>query len=390
MNPRELLFAGECSELDPYRAGERLRQVRKEAQADESMMRVCTMNLVVVCRGRGAAHGIAPRIEEIACKYPGRIVVALLEPEQTGPMQAWYAMKDVCGRPGQLGSEIVGFYVPGDGEPIFSMINPLLHDGLPVFFWSRGDMPYESNWFRNLVEASTRVILDTLLEEGSCFAHGPTACAKLLEPFYRLVTDRYHMESSFTELTWGRTRTWRDLVATFFDRPDRAALLPALSRAEIETWSLGDPPCVSMQSMYVAGWLTRQLGVEVSETLQADREGYSCNLRRGGAKFHLALRYRYTNDPKLIGRLSRVSLGGQLPRGPFRLSVYREAGDADTVLFSGTGTDSAMTEHALHLSPLSPLELLGQELEFTGRDSVFEGSLAKLLELGGVLVTTGS
>jgi hypothetical protein len=77
-------------------------------------------------------------------------------------------------------------------------------------------------------------------------------------------------------MAWGRTETWRELVAQFFDGPGGPRQLATIQSIEIR----GYQGRASSESMLVAGWLVSRLGFSLAD-LDGDEETVRATLYDG-------------------------------------------------------------------------------------------------------------
>ena len=369
------VFAHEWCELDPHRIGSTLSQVFRDFRNDHpDALRLCSHNLLVVCAGTEWVEGLGADLDELLRQYPGRAAVVILDAGVEGAIQGAYR---IFTRKHQLAGELVALHTPADGAPLPSLLAPLWQDGLPLVTIWRGPVPYGQAWFLSLVENSTRLVIDSGVGEGSEMRQR----AGSLQGLWKLLRDPYLNGQSFSDITWGRLAVWRDWLASLFDRPEHRGLLPQVELVEIESWALPGEVLPGLAAMYLASWLSVQLGWGPASPLQATPGGYEGRCGAVVFKFYP----RLTDDAEFSGRMVRVSFRGQCQSQPFRLSVERDSNDSSTLVVGATGPGCGGGGHRLHMERLHNLSLLGHELEMEGRDRVFERVLERLLQLSGLL-----
>lgn len=369
---RDWIFVGPTTELDPHRIGATLREVWKEFQktcSEGQCLRLCTHNLLVLCSGPEYARGLAPDLEELLQSYPGLAVVAVVDPDHEGPIQGAYK---VFTRRKQFAGELVAVRLGAHASPLPSMVTPLWVDGLPIVLICRGPVPYGTGWFGQIVESSTRVVIDS-----DSFRDAPLEERLLsLARLHELRQDPYLATHAFIDLAWARLQIWRDWVAGMFDRPDRRKLLPQIESIELECWALPGAVEPGMTGLYLGAWIVSQMGWPVPR-LEAAPGGFE------GMAGDVRLRFfcRTTDDTAMLGRPVRVTLRG----AEFRLSVERDCNDCSTLILAGSGAGASGTGHTLHLSRMNNLTLMGRQLDTEGRDRQFERVLDTLLQMTGAL-----
>jgi glucose-6-phosphate dehydrogenase assembly protein OpcA len=116
-----------------------------------------------------------------------------------------------------------------------SVVQPLLISDLPVFLRWRGQPPFESAPWEELVGAVDRLIVDS-----TEWPDLPGAYARLAEVFDRVAV---------SDIAWARTSRWRPMLAS---------LWPEI--AEIKTIRVEG---TAAQAHLLAGWLRSRLGREI-------------------------------------------------------------------------------------------------------------------------------
>lgn len=364
------LFAGKCDDLDPTKCSERLASYWHDFQAerkDTPCLRVSTMNLIVVCQTPEEAEGVADDLDQIASSFPARVIVAVLDPEAP-KLTGWFSARSLPDRDHHLSWEMIGLHVP-NGEQLPSLVIPLLRDGLPVFLWWRGTPPFASSWFEHLVETSRRVLLDSKTFDDYA------TLGSYLRPVAALTFDKYHQEQSFSDLSWGRLRTWGKMVAGLFDRPENLARMAQITDLEIEYYEDSDEPAgPPPMPMYMAAWICSRMSWTPSKPLSACDGGFSTSCGQINLRFTAVP----TEDAGLADRLVHVNFVGN----GFEFGVERDEADPERIGLSGVfNRDQIM--NSMQLTRRATLALMAYELETLGRDPVFTGVLTTALELAG-------
>lgn len=377
---RDLIFRRPTVEVSPYRIASTLAQAFKDFQAaqSEQCLRLCSHNLLVVCQTPQHARSLAGDLEELLTHYPGRAMVVVLDPDHQGEVAGFLS---VFSRRQVLAGELIGLHFPADGAPLPSLLTPLFRDGLPTVILWRGRPPYGEGWFRNLIESSTRLVVDDFLAEADSLESlvGP------LLPLWQCLHDPYLAGQSFADLQWRRLSIWREWVASLFDRSDRRAFLRQVDGIELESWAVPGESLPGLPVLYLAAWLIRQLGWTIESSLQPAPGGYVAVVNGFPMRFFS----RSSSEGELQGRPVRVTFLGHCGQEPFRLSVERDSTNSSTLVLGGSGPcfpEGGQREsgHRLHLTRLGQACLLGQELETDARDRVFERALETLLQLCGL------
>lgn len=347
-HPRPLEIARIVRELD---ALEREQGIESGVQ-----FRLTTTNLVVVCTGPDQARGLGPLLRELCAEFPCRCLVAILDPQaEPQDMQGWASLTCHPYRRQHMCCEQVILYCPGgQGESIPSLVSATLLPEVPTLSWWRGDPPLGSQFLEQLLELSDRVVFDS--------ADFPVS---RLEAVQALVTDRYHQEQAFSDLSWGRLEGWREEIASLFDPPEATECLPALERVEIRFVPGADP--LPPQPLLLAGWLASRLGWRRSHLKWAG-EDFRARFAGGGGQVELSLRPAWVegHSGQPLGFLARTREGRE-----FRVDVVRPRRRG--------GRDAWRND--LEPETARWLEQMGRELSTLSRDVVYQEALESALEM---------
>jgi glucose-6-phosphate dehydrogenase assembly protein OpcA len=292
-------------------------------------VRTHMLDLVVFCDRREQADEMVEVVASLPHSRPSRAIIALgLDDESDVVADARVFCTPVPGGSNgvQVCSEIVKLEGGRGGIALPSLVAGLLLPDLPVFLHWRAQPDASRVVLARLWELATRVVVDS------------TAIPRSLESLSGLV--QRQPDRSVTDLSWTKITGWREAVARAFDNAENAAALADLTRVEITHVGASDA-----QARLLAAWLTSRTGrsphIEISSEL---------------------------NDDMRDGSLTRVELTCDEER--YRVQRVEE----------GTGVVEAprLPEHHVPLR-VPPLRgLLAQELEFLGRDRIFEQAVTSL------------
>lgn len=284
---------------------------------------------------------------------------------------------------------------------IANIIEPLLKPELPVYLWWLGDPPDEDDTaFRSLVAISTRMIVDST----SFFNPEQDLCtlASLLQAA---------RNCALSDLNWGRLTPWRQLVAQFFDVTDYRPYLSGINHIEIvhavaplATSMRGKSGEISpnpARALLLAAWLKARLGW----SLAADTTKNEHDTASGTYYWHMdrSLNPRLTSAlgsppdkatkhgsisimPQVYsdtypGSICSVRLVSQLEGKHATFTVSRES-DLDYVSTSVEFSRETGPQRTVSLATThDESQLLGNELEITQRDLLYEQTLQEVAEL---------
>jgi len=173
----------------------------------------------------------------MAERHPSRTLLLLPRPDEPDGLDAQVAIRcfpvgdrAVCG-------EVIELTLRGNRvDAPASVVLPLLISDLPVFCRWRGQPPFGSAPFEQLVG-----IVDRLIVDSTEWPDLPGAYATLAEQFER---------TAVSDIAWARTERWRSLLASLW--PDIAGVRKLRVHG------------TRAQAYLLAGWLHSRLGHEVA------------------------------------------------------------------------------------------------------------------------------
>jgi glucose-6-phosphate dehydrogenase assembly protein OpcA len=185
-------------------------------------------------------------LEGLAERHPSRTILFLPAPDAEDGLDAdvsveCFALRDA----GQVCSEVIKLRLRGGrARAPASIVEPLLLPDLPVFLRWRGEPPFGSGPYEQLVDVVDRLIVDS------------TEWPRLPAPYARLaeVFDR----AAVSDIAWARTERWRHQLAT---------LWPAI--ADVKRLRVTG---TAAQAHLLVGWLRSRLGREDIELEHASAE----------------------------------------------------------------------------------------------------------------------
>jgi glucose-6-phosphate dehydrogenase assembly protein OpcA len=292
-------------------------------------VRTHMLDLVVFCDRPDEAEQMVEVVASLPHSRPSRAIIALgLEDESDVIADARVFCTPVTGDSHgvQVCSEIVSLSAGRGGIALPSLIAGLLLPDLPVFLHWRAEPDASRVVLARLWELATRVVVDS------------TAVPRALDSLSGLV--QRQPDRSVTDLSWTKITGWREAVARAFDNAENAAALGSMTRLEITHVGESDA-----QARLLAAWLTSRTGGVPEVSIISE-----------------------PNEEMRDGSLTRVELVCDS-------EIYRV-----TRVEEGTGLVEAprLPEHHVPLR-VPPLRgLLAQELEFLGRDRIFEQAVTSL------------
>jgi glucose-6-phosphate dehydrogenase assembly protein OpcA len=384
------------------------RQADDDARARgrAGALRFRALNLLVIARDLAQVEAADRVLEEVTPHHPARVVIfqvgaARAEP---GPLQVDVSSATCLSQDGiqQVCREQIAIPVAGS-EPLDALAEPLLLSDAPVVLWLPVHPDLALAQFGALAELADRVILDTATLSDPL--EGLRSLATLLAEPTR--------DFTVTDLNWARLTPWRELTADLFDDPRRRPLLARVRRLQVSyasrrseaeaPESAGRWSQAAAALLYV-GWLAASLGWSVAGSKwRADDPGFSTTLASASDRSHVADAIPLASDvilgvlqPRSCKSVAEEGLetvvleAGEGEEPPVVFSLTRTAGESPSGGVCATRVREGTRETQMRTMtlPYPPVAaLLGSELDYLGRDRLYEEALlvaARLAALPGV------
>lgn len=315
-------------------------------------LRSSVLNLIVVTDEDSAAD-VTRTVSSLSGHLPSRAVVLISDTEETRE-NLEIGLSAFCGIRGGSASQVCAEQVTihAEGPPahhLESLAGPLLLPDLPTFLWYPGHFDARSPELASVASLAERLIVDPAA------ARSQTACLRGLA-----ATLEDPAIPALGDLQWVALSPWRSLVAGLFQRPERAEMLRGVERAEILYNPSGEA-----RALLLAGWLASALGWRPRE-----RSGEEIRLASPAGEVALAL------TPSSEARLGNVRLDAG--EWSFRVSRNRETAEARASVLRG---GELVAERTVRLGYFDPETVVGEELQYRGRDLTYEAALRAAVEI---------
>lgn len=323
-------------------------------------LRASVLNLLVVTDDESAAD-VTESVSGLANRYPSRAIVLITDPEDEESLDIQLsAFCNIRGGGGaQVCAEQVTIHASGPpAEHVESFAGPLLVPDLPVFLWYPGEFSPFSPEFPGMAELADRLIIDSA-------ASGEDA-ASSLRKLAGMLDDEY--VPAIGDLQWVALSPWRSLISDLFSSPERARKLEEIHEMEVLYGPGGE-----CRALLLVGWLASALGWE-PESVESHDGGRRMEFSGpfGGITVNMS-------DGSPDARLRRVRL--YTDDCSFQVSRHRDTSDANATIMRG---GELLGERTVQLGSFDLGVLLGEELQYRGRDTSYEGALkmtVKVLDL---------
>jgi hypothetical protein len=367
-------------------------------------VRTSVLNLLICAPDIATAQRASALLRYLSTTHLARVTIAILDRSTSAnALSAWATLRcfSVISDLMRHCFEQTTLLLSGSAlRSAANIIHPLLKPDLPVYLWWIGEPASNDLVFKDLVELSNRVIIDT-----NTFLN-PEQDLQALTSLLQT-----HQGIAISDMNWGRITPWRQLVAQFFDTPQYLPYLSGINAIEIEHAVAPlampfreeggeispNPTCAFL----LAAWLKGRLGLQIAPeppVRESESGAYRWYLERtltvnatgplSGAPRTRKKTQRATLDiiprvhPELRpGALCRVTLKSRVENKTASFTINRE-NDMEHVQTTIELSQETRPQRTVGL-PANQEEsaLLQDELEITGRDYSFEETLRELSEL---------
>ncbi len=320
-------------------------------------LRSSVLNLIVVTDEESAAD-VTRSVSNLAGRYPARAIVLISDPDDPNP-NVDAQLSAFCNVRGGGGAQVCAEQVTihAEGPPashLESLAGPLLIPDLPVFLWYPGAFSPHSPEFAAMAALADRVIVDSAAREDK---EGSLREIAALIPGGGM--------PAVGDLQWVGLSPWRSLLADAFGSPERAADLEKIEAVEVLYAPGGE-----CRALLLVGWLASSLGWTVlNTTTQGDHRSVMFAGPSGNVSVELS-----PDSPD--ARLRRVRVRAQ--DHSFQVSRHRERAEIMTTVMRG---EDLVAERTVHLGSFDLGVLVGEELQFRGRDEAYEAALRAAVEI---------
>ncbi len=333
---------------------------RDAAQVDAAMARtrVRTLNLIVFvpdASGRGKVESI---LAELPARHPARVIVLELDesrPEGLEACVSGHCTEDAGDHRQVCAEEVYIVAASGALERLPAVALSLLVPDLPVYIWWTSEASPEVPLLRSLARIADRVVFDsqTFASPAESFAGYAGALREQVLP------------AGTSDLVWGRSAVWREVVAQFFDSRDTMNALPLLDRVTVRhTGNPGQPA-----PLLLLGWLASRLDWRPAERTRA-----GWNLSAPGRNVVAAIE-QSDRDGLPPGSIVGVELeaGAADARVCFRAELSPD--DASQIATCVDAAGRRLQARTAAFQPPDDLRLLSDELDVIAPDAVYTQAL---------------
>lgn len=334
--------------------------------------RNCVMNIVALVDGNHIALHVGAILAELSTHHPSRsIILHQHSPDREQKISASIrcdAHALVHGEPVQ--HEQVTLHVQGAAlEHIRSLVEPLLTPDVRTHLWWTGTPPLSDPAMHQALELS-----DTLVVDSAAFERPFDSLLGLAK-----LADELSVEMGICDLHWARVRTWREVLAQFFEPPSRRPFLHGINGVGIDYAGEGRGNRVA--AGLLAGWLCSTLGWRLKSAAAGKGGVVAAYLEAPqGHPVEIAFRSVAAAD-QVEGEVLSLRLEAAANRQTAALSVELDPEhEGSAILRYGIGEDRPIRQR-LPIAASDEADLLVQLLVQGRRDPVFLRSLRAAADL---------
>jgi glucose-6-phosphate dehydrogenase assembly protein OpcA len=313
-------------------------------------LRASVLNLIVVT-DEDSAESVTRSVSNIAGRYPSRAIVLISDPEEE-ETNLEFQLSAFCSTRGggaHVCAEQITIHAEGPpAEHLESFAGPLLISDLPVFLWYPGPFSPSSVEFAAMAALADRIIIDSAAA-GDCETSLREIAGLLDGPEMPAIGD----------LQWVQLSPWRALVAELFSSPERAGELERLRGIEI--LHAPDGEC---RALLFVGWLASYLGWTLEDATRTD-DGREVTFAGSSGRISAEMSPTSPDARFRQVRLYSDDFG-------FGVARSRDLSEARTTVTRG---DELLAERTVHLGHFDLGVLIGEELQYRGRDEHYEAAL---------------
>lgn len=329
-----------------------------------ALIRSCTLNFAAVLPRAELIQQAADAAAALTLRHPSRIFLVSAEPQATAS-QLEASVSGLChlAAPGShhICCEQVTVMARGDAvRGLAPLILGLLIPDVPLVTWWHGGLSLDLPLFQQFKDITDRLVIDT-----AEFDTPPVALIRLA----RVLKQR---PVAVADLAWSRLTCWRELTAQFFDAPQQRPYLDRLDRVAVEI-SGGAPRA---EGLLWLGWLASRLGWTLAGARAVDH-GYACMFDSHGGGVQAEVRSAGA-DSQTVQRLE-LAAGGDTR---FIVEQHRPGCVRATTHTHG----ESLPPRIVPLRSCDAVQLLSEELDFVGRDRVYEDALRVAARVAEFLV----
>jgi glucose-6-phosphate dehydrogenase assembly protein OpcA len=370
MEPQQPFALGAPATVEPNAIAHGLTDLWKRADeqlrdtGQHALIRSCTLNVAVVLPRAELIQQAVDAAAVLTLRHPSRIFLVSAEPQaEASKLEASVSALCHLAAPGgrHICCEQVTVAARGDAvRGLAPLILGLLIPDVPLVVWWRGGLSLDLPLFAKLKDTADRMVVDT-----AEFDRPPVALTRLVQTLKQRPV-------AVADLAWSRLTCWRELTAQFFDAPQQRPYLDRLDRVAVEIGG----GVLAPEGLLWLGWLASRLGWTPAGARALD-QGCACMFDSRGGGVQAEVRSGGA-DGQTVQRLE-LAAGGE---ARFMVEQQRPGCVRATTHVHG----QSMPPRIVPLRSYDAVQLLSDELDFVGRDRVYEDALTVAARLAEFLI----
>lgn len=324
-------------------------------------LRSSVLNLIVVTSEEDAPE-ITRAINELADRYPSRVIILISDPD--GERNLDVQLAAFCSLRGGANQHICSeqITVHAEGSPALhldSVAGPLLMPDLPTFLFYPGEFDADSQEFSRIAALSEHIIVDS--NSSDDFEETFREVAKLAGD-----SDC----PPVGDLQWATLAPWRSLTGDFFGSPERSGDLDDITGIEV-----AHAPDGASRAMLFVGWTSYVFGWKPVSSGGAENGGRRFVFEKpsGG---EAEVTFSRLESDEGGSSLSEITIESRT----FSFVISRPK-DREEVCVRVIRDGETVGESTARLGSFDTSAMLGQELKSRGRDRTYEHSLKRAVEV---------
>jgi glucose-6-phosphate dehydrogenase assembly protein OpcA len=276
-----------------------------------SVLRACTLTLVVLEEASGDAAALGETIAALMPEHPARTIVVRLNGAGERALaervyaQCWMPFgqrRQICCEQIEITASDAAL------ADLPSVVLPLVAPGLPVILWSRSARLFEMPPFGAIARMAAKVVVDS-----AGFADPKRAL--------RLLAETASSGVLLGDLAWTRLTRWREMLARLFENRKYLAKLARISSVRV----VYDGEFATA-AWYMGAWIAGALadaGVTARLVVEAGPQAAPLSVELAGGEFHVALARR---EDRLVITVDAAQNCTNLPQPSDYLLMREELG----------------------------------------------------------------
>jgi glucose-6-phosphate dehydrogenase assembly protein OpcA len=276
-----------------------------------SVLRACTLTLVVLEEASGDAAELGETIAALMPEHPARTIVVRLSGAGERALaervyaQCWMPFgerRQICCEQIEITASDAAL------ADLPSLVLPLAAPDLPVIVWSRSERLFEMPPFGAVARTAAKVVVDS-----AAFADPKGAL--------RLLAETARSGVPLGDLAWTRLTRWRETLARLFENRDYLAKLARISSVRVVY-----DGAFATSAWYMGAWIVdalRDAGVSAKLVVGAGPGAASLSVELGGGGFRVPLARR---EDRLVITVDNTENCTNLPQPSDYLLMREELG----------------------------------------------------------------